>query len=66
MTRFSVPNMSCGHCKATIENALTEADGGVEVSFNMEAREIDVDSTLNTAEIIETIRQAGYEASEIA
>lgn len=63
MSRFSVPDMSCGHCKATIENAVLDADGGAELTFDMEAREVEVDSVLDTDEVIATMKEAGYEAT---
>jgi copper chaperone len=65
MPRFSVPEMSCGHCKATIETALLEADAGAELSFDMTAREVEVDSTLDADEVIATMKEAGYEASAL-
>lgn len=66
MSRFAVPEMSCGHCRAKIEDALLEADGGAELSFDMEAREVEVDSVLETGEVIAAMQGAGYAASEIA
>lgn len=65
MTRFSVPEMSCGHCKATIENALLDADAGADLTFNMEAREVEIDSVLEVSEVLATMKQAGYEATEL-
>jgi len=65
MSRFSVPDMSCGHCKAKIEDALLEADGGAELGFDMDAREVTVDSVLETGEVVDTIKGAGYAAAEI-
>lgn len=65
MSRFSVPDMSCGHCRATIEKALLDADAAAELSFDMEAREVEVDSALNPAEVLATMEEAGYAASQI-
>jgi len=65
MSRYSVPDMSCGHCKAKIEDALLEIDGGAELGFDMDARVVTVDSVLEVAEVLETMKGAGYEAAEL-
>jgi len=65
MSRFSVPDMSCGHCRAKIETALLEADAGAELTFDMEAREVEVDSVLDPSEVIATMTGAGYPATEL-
>lgn len=65
MSRYSVPEMSCGHCKASIEGALLDADPGAELSFDMEAREIAVDAVLDEGEIVAAIKTAGFEANPL-
>jgi len=65
MTRFSVPEMKCGHCKAAIEEAVLDADGGADLSFDMEAREVEVDTVLDTADVVAAMKAAGYEATEL-
>ncbi|MEC7762682.1 MAG: heavy-metal-associated domain-containing protein [Pseudomonadota bacterium] len=63
MTTFSVPEMSCGHCKAKIEDAVMDADEGAVIAFDMAAREVDIDSTLDTAALADAIKTAGYDAT---
>ncbi|MGY9040020.1 MAG: heavy-metal-associated domain-containing protein, partial [Rhodobacterales bacterium] len=35
MFRFSVPNMSCGHCTASIQKAIMAADPDATVSCDL-------------------------------
>ena len=37
MTTLSIPDMSCGHCKAAIERALSEVPGTVTVDLDARA-----------------------------
>lgn len=62
MTTFSVPEMSCGHCKAKIEDAVVDADEGAVIAFDMDAREVDIDSSLDTAALADAIKAAGYDS----
>lgn len=57
--KLSVPDMSCGHCKATIEEAVTAAGG--KASVDLERREVTVEG-LDPARAQDVIRQAGYES----
>ncbi len=66
MTKFSVPDMHCGHCKAKIEDAILDADEGALLDFDMDAREIEIDSALGSDTLQETIKGAGYEAKPLA
>ncbi len=61
--KLSVPDMSCGHCKATIEKAIDAADPLAEVTFDMDARKIDVDSDMDLAALQALLKEAGYPAS---
>jgi len=65
MTKFSVPDMTCGHCKATIEKAVLDADEGAELDFDLEKHEVAVDSVLDAAELGAVITKAGYTPSPI-
>ncbi len=63
MSVFSVPKMSCGHCKATITEALEAIDDTVEIDADMEAREIDVFSEAGDEAILAALEKAGYPAT---
>lgn len=63
MTRFSVPDMTCGHCKAKIEDAVLDQDEGAVMNFDLEKREVEVDSVLDAAAIESAIKEAGYSPS---
>lgn len=65
MTKFSVPDMTCGHCKATIEKAVLDADEGADLAFDLDKHEVDVESVLAAGELTEVIRAAGYTPAEI-
>ncbi|EKE70848.1 MULTISPECIES: heavy-metal-associated domain-containing protein [Roseobacteraceae] len=62
MSVFSVPDMSCGHCKAAITEALEAVDDTVEISVDMDAREIDVFSEAGDEAILTALKAAGYPA----
>lgn len=65
MTKFSVPDMSCGHCTAAIEKEIKSADQAAEVSCDLSDRSVAVQSTLGTDAILVAMKEAGYDAALI-
>ena len=63
--RLNVPDMSCGHCKASIEAAIARAAPGAAVEVDLPAREVHVSASLPPAQIIAALNAAGFSASEI-
>jgi len=61
--KFSVPDMSCGHCTAAIEKSIKAVDAGAEVNCDLTARSVAVSSGLSAEEIGAAIRQAGYDVT---
>ena len=41
--KFSIPNISCGHCVMTIQKELGEIDGVLKVEGDSNSKEISVD-----------------------
>ncbi len=60
MTTFHIPDMSCGHCKATVEKAIHALDPAARIDFDMEARRIALDSRAETADLQAALAAAGY------
>ena len=63
MTTFHIPDMNCGHCRATVEKAIRAVDPDARVEFDMEARRIDLDCRAEPADVRAALASAGYPAT---
>ena len=63
MITLNVPDMSCGHCKATVEKAVAGADPAAQVAVDLTTRRVGVTSTRSTADLIAALKVAGFEAT---
>ena len=65
-TTLSVPDISCGHCKSSIEGAVGALSGVSTVEVTIDAKTVDVSfdaSSLALDSIIEAIEDQGYEVA---
>lgn len=62
MTTLSVPDISCGHCKMSIENAVKGIPGISSVEVHIEDKTVDVEyvDPADLAGIIAAIEDQGY------
>ena len=65
MTKFNVPEMSCNHCKASIEKAIKGVDAAAEIDVDLDAKIVAVESRIAEAAIVDAIKDAGYEATAV-
>jgi copper chaperone len=63
MTTVSIPDMSCGHCKATVEAALAALPGAGTVEVDLASRTARITGPAPVAEVLIALEQAGYPAS---
>jgi copper chaperone len=62
-TTFKVPDMSCGHCKAAVEDELTKLSGVERANADVEKGTVEVsynESAVTTEDLESAIEEAGY------
>ncbi len=65
-TTLNVPDISCGHCKESIEGAVGALAGIDKVEVHIDARTVDVnfdDAAVDMDAIIAAIENQGYEVA---
>lgn len=63
---LSVPEISCGHCKSTIEDALGPVAGVQQAIVDIEGKQVTVDfdeAITDRATLVRTIESAGYDVA---
>ncbi len=61
---YTVPDMSCGHCKTAVSSELQEAPGVESVDVDLDSKLVTVHgSDLDDAALRAAIEDAGYEAA---
>ena len=64
MTKLNIPDMTCGHCKAAVEKAVTGVDAAAKVAVDLDTRTVEIDSNADLAAILAALKEEGYEATE--
>lgn len=60
MATFTVKDMTCGHCAATITEAVKAADPAGRVEIDLAAQRVTVESALSAERIAAAITRAGF------
>jgi copper chaperone len=66
MTRLSVPDMTCNHCKATVEAALIAVPNAGLISVDLTLRQVEVAGDASPVALVAALDQAGYPATVTA
>ncbi|MDP4034043.1 MAG: heavy-metal-associated domain-containing protein [Pseudorhodobacter sp.] len=66
MITLKVPDMTCGHCKASIEKAIHGLDQSVSISFDLTTHIVRLGAAkVPTEAIMSALKEAGYEATPV-
>jgi len=61
-TAYSVPGISCGHCRAAITTEVTKVAGVSAVDVDLDAKTVTVNGVgFNDAAVRDAIDEAGYD-----
>jgi copper chaperone len=60
---YSVPGISCGHCKNAIEGELTPLDGVESALVDIDAKTVTVVGEITEADVRAAVDEAGYEVA---
>ena len=63
--KFSIPDMTCGHCKAVVERTIIDLDSNASVVVNLGAHTAEVKTTVPAEAIIGALKPEGYSAERI-
>lgn len=61
--KLSIPDMNCGHCKASVERAIAGVDPAARVAVDLTNRQADVETGADAAALIAALMAEGYEAT---
>lgn len=66
-TVLDVPEMSCGHCKVTVEKALLEVDGVATATVDLEAKTaaVEHDDGVSDQVLAAAVGAAGYSVTGV-
>ena len=61
---FKIKGMTCSHCKANVEKAVTAVEGVTAVTIDLQSGMADVQGDFESQQIIDAVTAAGYQCSE--
>jgi copper chaperone len=62
---YSVPGISCGHCKAAIEEQVGKVAGVERVEVDVEAKTVRVEGAASDQAVRGAVDDAGYEVARL-
>ena len=60
MLKLNVPDMTCGHCVATVTKAVQAVDGRAVVTVDLPTRTVTVETDAEASRISTALASAGY------
>ncbi len=61
MTRFKVPDMSCGHCAKAVTEAVHSVDPDASVDVDLRTKLVSIASATDATALAAAIKASGYD-----
>lgn len=65
MTLLSIPDMNCGHCKASVTEALSAVPGTQTISVDLTKRQVEVTGSPSPESLLVALLEVGFPAQII-
>jgi len=66
MLTFNIPDMTCGHCRNVISDAIFDLDENAELSFDMATKNLEIQSEEEISTLELAIKNTGYKIAHMA
>ena len=66
MITLSIPEMNCGHCKASVEGAVQGLDPAAKVTVDLQAHTAKIETSADAAALIAALDEVGFVAQVAA
>ncbi|MBC2835403.1 heavy-metal-associated domain-containing protein [Paragemmobacter straminiformis] len=63
MTKLSVPDMTCGHCKASVESALAALPDAGAITVDLAAKTVTTTGPAAPSALLKALDEVGFPAS---
>lgn len=60
--KLSIPDMTCGHCRASVEGAVARVAPGAAVVVDLDAKTAEIDGAPDPDAVLSAVRAAGFDA----
>ena len=63
--KLSIPDMTCGHCKATVERTIIDLDSTADVVVDLGAHTVQVETKTPADMVLKALAAEGYPATPL-
>lgn len=65
MITLSIPDMSCGHCRASIQAALAPVPGITALRFDNDRRQAEIEGEVTARDLVQLLDAIGFPAQVV-